>query len=175
MEWKAWIDSKLGTNFEEKAYDPQKGRDKLVKVIDKAAEQHSEGKTPPTRTWKTGGNNAIRFIPTLNGNPIMLDEGKAAFVPAEHFQKFLTQLKASVQNGDLDKEIKTALESKGKTTSTSSRASAKGDKPYAVREGYADLSRADKQKISAFYRHGKNPDGTLISEAGHKPDAPLAS
>lgn len=111
MEWKAWIDSKLGTNFDAPAYDPQKGRDKLAKVIDKAAEQHSEGKTPPNRTWKVGGaQNAVRFIPVLNGNPIMLDDGKPAFVPAEHFQKFLTQLKASVQAGDLDKEIKAALE-----------------------------------------------------------------
>lgn len=183
MEWKKLIDKALGTNFDAPVYDPQKGRDKLAKVIDTAAKQHSEGSTrAPNRAWKAGGNNAIRFVPVLNGNQIMLDEGKPAYVPAEHFQKFLTQLKASVQAGDLDKEIKAALDSeKGKgassSASTAKRAPAKdtGDKyPKELNPGYADLTDQQKRNVGRWWKMGKNPDQSERAEVGDKPDAPYA-
>lgn len=179
MEWKAWIDSKLGTNFEAPVYDPQKGRDKLTKVIDTAAKQHSEGSTrAPNRTWKAGGNNAIRFVPVLNGNQIMLDDGKAAYGPAEHFQKFLGQLKASVQKGDLDKEIKAALEAKkGSSTTTARTTSSKdsGDKfPKDQRSDYESLSAMEKRMLGTRWSGGKNPDNSVRAEVGDKPNAPLA-
>ncbi|MBD8699302.1 hypothetical protein IFT54_05665 [Sphingomonas sp. CFBP 13714] len=110
MDWKALIDKTLGTHFDAPVYDPAKGRAKLVKVIDKAAEQHKEGKTPPTRSWKLGSNRAISFAPTLNGNPVLLQGEPVSYVPAERFQDFLSGLKAAVQAGDLDDEIKAAIE-----------------------------------------------------------------
>ncbi len=110
MDWKALIDKTLGTHFDAPVYDPAKGRAKLVKVIDKAAEQHKEGKTPPTRSWKLGSNKAISFAPTLNGNPLLLQGEPVSYVPAERFQDFLSGLKAAVQAGDLDDEIKAAIE-----------------------------------------------------------------
>ncbi|MET4593771.1 MULTISPECIES: hypothetical protein [unclassified Sphingomonas] len=179
MEHKKLMDRLLGKDFDAPQYDPKKGRDKLVKAIDTAAKQHTDGSTKaPNRSWKVGGNNAVRFVPKLNGNEILLDDGHPAYVPAEHFQTFLGQLKTSVQNGHLDKEIKAALDGKAPSTTSSTtsrkRSPASGDKPYTSRQGYADLSRADKQKISALYRYGKNPDGSLIADAGHNPDAPLA-
>ena len=121
MEWKKLVDKTLGTNFDAPQYDPKKGRDKLVKAIDAAGKQHTNGSTKaPNRAWKLGGNNAIRFVPKLNGNEILLDDGHPVFVPAEHFQTFLGQLKSSVQAGDLDKEIKAALEGDAPVKSASS-------------------------------------------------------
>ena len=58
MEWKKLVDRTLGTNFDAPQYDPQKGRDKLVKSIDAAAKQHTNGSTKvPNRTWKLGSDN----------------------------------------------------------------------------------------------------------------------
>lgn len=111
--WLSLIDDALGTHFDAPVYDPKKGRKKLVGVIDKAAEQHKSGQTPPTRSWKTGNNNAVRFSPKLNGNPVLI-QGKAdLYVPAEHFQAFLADLKKDVEAGKLDAEIENALEGTG--------------------------------------------------------------
>jgi len=180
MEWKKLVDKALGTNFDAPQYDPKKGRDKLVKAIDAAGSQHTDGKTKvPNRSWKAGANNAIRFVPKLNGNEILLDDGHPAYVPAEHFQTFLGQLKSSVQAGDLDKEIKAALEGdkpvkSASSTATRKRAASTGEPhPAEARGDFASLSSADKQAIKARYRAGKNPDNSVIAEVGHKPDAPL--
>jgi hypothetical protein len=125
MEWKKLVDRTLGTNFDAPQYDPRKGRDKLVKAIDTAAKQHTDGSTKaPNRAWKLGGNNAIRFIPKLNGNELLLDDNHPVFVPAEQFQNFLKDLKSSVQAGHLDEQIKAALE--GKASSASMSSSIKG-------------------------------------------------
>lgn len=107
------IDRTLGTDFNKPAYDPKKGRDKLVRVIDKAAEQHREGRTPPSRSWKTGHNDAVSFSPKLDGNPVLIQGEATNYVPAERFQEFLEGMKAAVQKGDLDDEIKAALGSDG--------------------------------------------------------------
>ena len=120
MEWLALIDKTLGTHFDAPQYDPKKGRDKLSKVIDKASEQYTDGNTRvPHRAWRVGGNNAVEFKAKLNGQPVLLDGQEKVYVPAEHFQTFLSQLKASVQSGDLDKAIKAALENKGPSAGTS--------------------------------------------------------
>lgn len=183
MEWKRFIDKALGKDFDAPQYDPKKGRDKLVKAIDAAASQHTEGKTRvPNRSWNTGANNAIRFVPKLNGNDILLDDGHAVYMPAEHFQTFLSELKASVQAGELDKEIKAALDgdkpvkSASSVTSPRKRSTSSGEPhPAEARGDFASLSSADKQAVKARYRAGKNPDNSLIAEVGHKPDAPIAS
>ncbi len=140
MDWKALIDKTLGTHFNAPVYDPAKGRDKLVKVIDKAAEQHKEGKTPPTRSWKLGSNRAISFAPVLNGNPVLLQGEAVSYVPAERFQDFLSGLKAAVQAGDLDDEIKAALdgESSSGTRGGKPRAAATGPSRQSKMEARAD-------------------------------------
>ena len=56
------IDNALGTHFNTPVYKPEDGRKKMVKVIDLAAKQHSEGTTrAPNRSWTAGNNNAISF------------------------------------------------------------------------------------------------------------------
>lgn len=182
MEWKKLVDKALGTNFDAPVYDPQKGRDKLVRQIDLAAKQHSEGTTrAPNRAWRAGNNEAIRFAAKLDGKPVLLDGDEAVYVPASRFQDFLKHLKASVEAGDLDKDIKAALESNASAGTSSTRApratSAKpagsGEKPWQSRSDWAELTVGDKRSIGKYHSQGKNPDGSLIAEVGHKPDAPI--
>ncbi len=182
MSWKSLIDKALGTDFDKPSYDPKVGRKKLVKQIDLAAKQHQEGTTrAPNRAWKAGGPSdkpAIRFAPKIDGKPVLLDGDTEAYVPAERFQEFLKHLKTSVEAGELDTEIKAALESSkpaSGTTTTRKRSASGGEKPWSVRKDYDSLTRSQKQSVSRYYNNGKNPDGSLIAEVGHKPDAPLAS
>ncbi len=104
------IDNALGTHFNAPVYKPEKGRAKLVKVIDKAAAQRAAGETPPTRSWKTGSNGAVSFSPKIDGKPVLIGGEAVNYVPGDRFDTFLEGLKAAVQAGDLDDEIKAALE-----------------------------------------------------------------
>lgn len=104
------IDNALGTHFNAPVYKPEKGRAKLVKVIDKAAAQRAAGQTPPTRSWKTGSNGAVSFSPKIDGKPVLIGGEAVNYVPGDRFDTFLEGLKAAVQAGDLDDEIKAALE-----------------------------------------------------------------
>lgn len=176
------IDDTLGINFHAPVYDPKKGQEKLVKVIDKAAEQHREGKTPPLRSWKLGNNNAISFAPKLNGNPVLIAGRETIYTPAEQFQEFLERLKAAVQKGELDKEIKAALDGEttnklgittGRSTTTVARAprgeglgtKAQADNPEwmakftakygeAPGEGYVPNSKGTSWVTKAAYDRG---------------------
>lgn len=174
-----FIDNTLGTHFDAPVYDPSKGRKKMVSVIDKAAAQHNEGKTPPTRSWKLGSNNAIRFSPKINGNPVLIGGDAENYIQADRFQDFLAGLKAAVEGGDLDEEIKAALEGEQGSTAKPARkrttSSSNGDKPWSVRKGWGELSAEDKRAVSSRYRWGKNPDNSVIAEVGHKPDAPISA
>jgi hypothetical protein len=157
-----FIDDKLGINFHAPVYNPTKGRTKLVKVIDKAAEQHREGKTPPVRSWKTGGDNAISFAPQLSGTPVLIAGKEVNYVPAEHFQEFLKRLKAEVEKGGLDKEIEAALE--GETTNklgiTTRRASGK---PSKRGTGLGNVAKPDDAEWMAKFRevYGE-PDPSIV-------------
>jgi hypothetical protein len=113
MDWLQLIDDTLGTHFNAPVYDPAKGRAKLLKVIDTAAEQHREGKTPKVRSWKTGNNGAISFSPKIANKPVLIRDKATSYVAAEKFQDFLAGMRKSVEAGDLDKEIKAALDDKG--------------------------------------------------------------
>ena len=105
------IDNTLGTHFHTPVYDPKAGQKKLVRVIDLAAKQHSENITrAPNRSWATGNNNAISFAPKIDGKPVRIGGKEINYVPAERFQDFLSGLKAAVEAGDLDKEIKAAID-----------------------------------------------------------------
>ncbi|SEM41079.1 hypothetical protein SAMN05192583_0094 [Sphingomonas gellani] len=122
MSWLSLIDKKLGTNFDAPQYDPKKGRAKLVKQIETAASQHSEGKTPPSRSWKAGGTEAdpaVRYSAKVDGKPVLLDGDATVYVPASRFQDFLKHLKTAVEAGELDKEIKAALDGKKPVTTGS--------------------------------------------------------
>ncbi len=178
MDWLQLIDDTLGTHFNAPVYDPQKGRNKLLKVIDTAAEQHREGKTPALRSWKLGNNGAISFSPKVANTPVLIRGKETSYVPAERFQDFLAGMRKSVEAGDLDKEIKAALDGKGTGNvgggkATSKRSASSADKPWTARADWEQLSADDKRAVSSRYRFGKNPDNSVIAEVGHKPEAPI--
>lgn len=106
------IDNTLGTHFNSPKYDPAVGRNKLKLVIATAAKQHADSATGGAgrRTWKLGNNDAISFAPKLGGRPVLINGNETNYVPADRFQAFLSGLAAAVEAGDLDDEIKTALE-----------------------------------------------------------------
>ncbi len=150
MSFLELIDNTLGTHFHAPVYDAQKGRDKLVKLIDSAASQHKEGKTKvPNRAWTVGNNNSVAFAPKLSGNPVMIGGHDTNYVAAEHFPAFLAKLKAAVQAGDLDAEIEAALDGTAKPT-TAGPTSSKGGKRSYSEESLLNI------KVGG-YRRGANP------------------
>ncbi|WP_343545697.1 hypothetical protein [Sphingomonas paucimobilis] len=173
------IDNALGTHFNTPVYKPEDGRKKMVKVIDLAAKQHSEGTTrAPNRSWTAGNNNAISFSPKIDGKPVKIGGKETNFVAADHFQDFLSGMRAAVEAGELDKEIKAAIDAPkpagaASTSTTPRKRSSGAEKPWEARKDYADLTRSQKQSVSRLYNNGKNPDGSLIKDHGHNPDAPL--
>lgn len=154
------IDNALGTHFATPVYDPAKGREKMVKVISKAAEQHKNGQTPATRSWKLGNNNAIRFSPKISGASVLIAGEADNYVQAERFQDFLAALKAAVEAGDLDQEIKAALdgEEPSKLGLSRKRGAAKASKYPADHpatldpEAWSAMSNGDKIKAGVAYR-----------------------
>lgn len=167
MSWKSLIDKTLGTDFDKPRYDPTKGRKKLVKVIDTAAQQHREGSTPPTRSWKAGGtenNPSIRFAAKVDGKPVLLDGDKEVFIPASRFQDFLKNLKTAVEAGELDKEIRATLESKGNPTAP------RTSTPRA-RTGLGSKAQPDNAEWMAKFveKHGEAPgEGYVPNSKGTK-------
>ncbi|WP_454883974.1 hypothetical protein [Sphingomonas oryzagri] len=150
MSFLELIDDTLGTHFHKPVYDPVKGREKLVKVIDGAATQHKEGRTKvPNRAWTVGNNNAISFSPKLSGNPVLIAGKETNYVPAERFPDFLAKLKAAVEKGDLDKEIEAALEGTAKRTTAGPTTSKGGMRSYSE-ESLLNI------KVGG-YRRGANP------------------
>lgn len=115
MSWKSLIDKALGADFDKPQYDPAVGQKKLVRQIDLAAKQFEAGTTrAPNKAWKAGGtkeNPSIRFAAKIDGRPVLLDGDEEVFIPTSRFKDFLKHLKKSVEAGELDTEIRTALES----------------------------------------------------------------
>lgn len=186
------INNKLAETFHHTPYDPSAGRTKLVKEIDKIADQHKEGRTKvPNRAWVIG-YDSIRLTLRLNGHVIPLpdpetgDPKESSYVPPAEFQAFLGDLRAAVEAGELDEQIRPAMERApgklgsevGNTTPRtraprSTKPASSASKPWTARKGWEELSVEDKRAISSRHRFGKNPDNSLIAEVGHKPDAPL--
>lgn len=150
MSFLELIDNTLGTHFHAPVYDPAKGREKLVKVIDGAATQHKEGRTKvPNRAWTVGNNNAIAFAPKLSGNPVLIGGKETNYVPAEKFTDFLAKLKTAVEKGELDKEIKAALDGDVKRSTVGPTTSKGGMRNYSE-ESLLNI------KVGG-YRRGANP------------------
>jgi hypothetical protein len=106
----SFVDDMLGTGFDAPKDENGPRRKRLIAIIDKAKEQRNDGKTPPTRAWKTGHNSAISFAPKLNGNPVLIGGKATNYIAADKFDAAMDALKKDVEAGLLDAEIKAALE-----------------------------------------------------------------
>jgi len=121
------INNKLKDTFAQKPYDPAPGRKRVIRMIDNAASQYLEGKTKaPNRAWRTG-HEAVSFQLDLNGEYVPIGGERINYLAPEDFQPFLADLKAAVEAGELDQEIRAALESKAGGSSVAVVAQA--DKP----------------------------------------------
>ncbi|KQN09095.1 hypothetical protein [Sphingomonas sp. Leaf28] len=159
------IDNTLGTHFHTPVYDPQTGRKKILRVIELASKQHNEGTTrAPNRSWAAGNNEGISFSPKIDGKPVLIGGKETNFVHKSRFQDFLKGLKAAVEKGDLDKEIKAALD--GDAAPRASTSSSSG-----TRSGRNPLSNV-RSSIGRSLGNGKSlEEAEATARANPKFDA----
>lgn len=105
----AKINNAFKDTFHHKPHDPEPGRKKAVRVIEKAVEQYQAGRTRvPRRTWEIG-HGAVSFSLKLNGQVVPLNGEDVNYIAADEFVPFLEVLREAVPAGELDKEIDAAL------------------------------------------------------------------
>jgi hypothetical protein len=173
----------LAEVFSRKAPDPVKARKPLLDGIARTREQFGNRATTvskaPNKWWQVR-NGVVALTVKVKGDTFDINGVATNHMPEERFEEFLTKFEQAVNAGEFDDELANKGNGdaqvhigRARKASTSKRAS--GDRhPSTDRKDWDSLTRSQKQKVSAFYRFGKNADGSVISEAGYKPDAPLA-
>ncbi len=177
------IDNDLHEAFSRKPFDPAKGRQRLLDGIARSREQFAQTEPVRGRKWFTVNNDVVAFSPTQgNSGPLTINGLTTNFIPVEAFGQFLDNMQAAVEAGDFDAEIERAAKHGGMVSGTADVAIPSG-KPRRVksdpkaapvrRADWNTLSLAERQRVSALRRYGKNPDGSVIAEVGERPDAPI--
>ncbi len=171
----------LAEAFAVKPDDPAKARRPLLDGIQRTREQYAE-RTPGTakaggRWWQVQ-NGIVAFTVKLPGGPLPLNGSATNHLPEAMFAMFLDKLEQAVEAGELDDALKAHQEERARSQATSTgtprRKERGGERhPGNDREDWDTLTWAQRQKVNALYRDGRNPDGTVIAEVGYKPDAPL--
>ena len=174
----------LAEAFNLKPHDPTKARQPLLKGIASARKQFTA--TPrmskaPNRWW-TVKNGVVALTVKVAGDTFDINGVATNHMPEERFAEFLDKFALAVEAGEFDDELKNKGNGDAKVriapgtkTGHNAKKRVAGDQhPSNDRKDWDGLTRAEKQKVSALYRFGKNPDGSVISEAGYKPDAKLA-
>lgn len=163
--------------YNAKPVDPAKARKPLLAGIKKARDDFNADEYTKPNRWFSVKNSVVAFHPKLAGKTLTINGVDENHMPSERFVEFLDLMEKEVEAGEFDEVI--ANHGKGNTDvhigkAKRSRGSAvKSEKPWEARKDYASLTRAQKQSVSRLYGYGKNPDGSLIADVGHKPDAPL--
>ncbi|VXC74718.1 hypothetical protein [Sphingomonas sp. 8AM] len=169
----------LAEAFAVKPDDPAKVRRPLLDGIQRTREQYAE-RTPGTA--KAGGrwwqiqNGIVAFTVRLPGGALPLNGSATNHLPEAMFAVFLDKLEQAVEAGELDDALKAHQEDRARsqTASTPRRKERSGERhPGTDREDWDTLTWAQRQKVNALFREGRNPDGSVIAEVGYKPDAPL--
>ncbi len=147
------IDNTLGTHFDTPVYKPETGRKKFIKQIELTEGQHKAGTTnAPKRQWAIGNNDAVRYTPKIDGKPVLIGGKESNHVPNERFPDFLAGLKAEVEAGGLDKEIKAALDGEAAPTASRSAGSSSG-----TRGGRGELANV-RSSFGRSISNGKSLD-----------------
>ncbi len=173
----------LAETFNIKPHDPAKARSPLLKGIESARKQFTAEprmSKAPNRWW-TVKNGVVALTVKIQGDTFDINGVATNHMPEERFVEFLGKFEEAVKAGEFDDELKNKGNGDAKVriapgtkTGHAVKKRAAGEQhPSNDRKNWDSLSRSDKQKVSALYRFGKNPDGSLVSEAGYKPDAPL--
>lgn len=100
------VDDTLGTTFAKPAFDAEKARRPLIRGIEKTKTQFTEGKTKAPRRWWDVSNNVVAFSPTLEGQPLQINGKDILYIPTERFVEFLDTVRAAVEAGEFDDELK---------------------------------------------------------------------
>ena len=177
------INNDLKEAFSRKPFDPADGRRKLIDGIERSREQFGREEPARGRKWFTVNNGIVAFSPTQgNSGPLTINGVTTNFIAAEVFPEFLDNMRAAVEAGEFDAELERAAKHGGMVSGTAdvaipsapAKRRARSAAGTQRRADWDQLSFADKQRISALRRYGKNPDGSLIAHVGERPDAPLA-
>lgn len=171
----------LADAFAVKPEDPTKARRPLLDGIQRTREQFAErghGAAKPGARWWQEQNGIVAFTMKLGGCALNLNRAATNHIPEAKFAAFLDTLEQAVNAGQLDAALKANQEERARTPATAGarrgKSRAGGERlPSNDREDWDSLTWAQRQKINALYRDGRNPDGTVIAEVGYKPDAPI--
>ncbi len=174
------INNDLKEAFSRKPFDAAAGRQRLLDGIERTREQFARDQPVRGRKWFTVNNGIVAFSPTQgNSGALTINGVTTNFIAAEAFGQFLDNMRVAVEAGEFDAELERVAKHGGMVSGTADvaipRAAPKrrtGAAP-ARRADWDQLSFAEKQRISALRRYGKNPDGSLIADVGERPDAPL--
>lgn len=177
------INNDLHEAFSRKPFDSAKGRRALLDGIERSREQFARTEPVRGRKWFTANNGIVAFSPTQGNRGALTINGVTTnFIAAEVFSEFLDNMRAAVEAGEFDAEIERTAKHGGMISGTadvtipSARPKPRAkpvDAAVVRRADWDQLSFAEKQRVSALRRYGKNPDGSLIAEVGERPDAPI--
>jgi len=159
--------------------DPQKARKPLLDGIRRTREQFalrgSEAGKTASRWWQIK-NGVVALTVRIGGETIDINGAPTNHLPVDRFEAFLEAFEQAVLNGEFDDELKAKGVGRAKPRGAAKPGHASptgGRHPSNDREDWDSLTWAQRQKVSALYRSGKNPDGTVIATDGYRPDAPL--
>jgi len=136
----ALVDPKLEAEFNRKAPDPEKARQRALKGIDTTSSQWAS--STPTRGRKRYrvNNSVVEYAPGF-----AIGGSSTLYIPSERFADFLTKLKATISAGELDDAL-TAEE--GQSSGTRGQTTRK-------RAGWSPERRAAHEARMAAKRAGK--------------------
>ncbi|MGU3315436.1 hypothetical protein ACLBWH_07795 [Sphingomonas sp. M6A6_1c] len=163
--------------------DPHKARKPLLDGIrrmrDQFAARNGDTSKAANRWWQIK-NGVLAMTVKIGGETLQINGATTNHLPVDRFEEFLEKFEQAVDSGAFDDELKAKgigraraqQPSNGKSKIIDTRIG--GRHPSNDREDWDDLTWAQRQQIGAYYRAGKNPDGTVIAKVGYRPDAPLA-
>lgn len=173
---------KLAQAFAVKPDDPAKARRPLLDGIARAREQFAERAVGTVRggsRWWQMQNGIVAFTVKLGGGTLPLNGAATNHIPEAMFAAFLDKLEHVVNAGALDEALKAHNQERARLQAASGAGGNRSTRtagerhPSRDREDWDSLSWAQRQKVSALFREGRNPDGSVIADIGYKPDAPL--
>lgn len=177
----SFIDNdRLAAAFAVKPDDPAKARRPLLEGIARTREQYAargNGTAKAGGRWWQLQNGVVAFTVKVGAGTLPLNGAATNHVPEPVFDAFLARLEQAVNAGELDDAMKAAQEERARTQGTGrGKPAIAGERhPGNDREDWDSLTWAQRQRVNALYREGRNPDGSTIADAGYQPDAPLSA
>ncbi|MBY9064282.1 hypothetical protein K7957_15190 [Sphingomonas yunnanensis] len=169
----------LAEAFAARAEDPAKARRPLLDGIRRTREQFaaraSEAARVGSRWWQLQ-NGVVALTVKIGGDVLPLNGAATNHLPEGVFAAFLDALEQAVEAGELDETLRARQAERtrpARGAEPAQRQRVPGRHPSNDRDDWDSLTWAQRQKVSAFYREGRNPDGSVIATVGYRPDAPI--